>query len=67
MLWSVLDRVANGCCRLQGSGNDRAAHYRWRKEYGGMGVDQAKKLKQLEPENGRLKKLAADLSLEKQV
>jgi len=32
-----------------------------------MGVDQAKKLKQLETENGRLKKLVADLSLEKQV
>ena len=36
-------------------------------EYGGLGVDQAKRLKQLETENGRLKKLVADLSLEKQV
>ena len=42
-------------------------YYRWRKEYGGMGVDQARKLKQLESENSRLKKLVADLSLEKQV
>ena len=40
---------------------------RWRKEYGGLNVDQAKRLKQLEDENGRLKKLVADLSLEKQV
>ena len=38
-----------------------------RKEFGGLNVDQAKRLKQLEDENGRLKKLVADLSLEKQV
>ena len=38
-------------------------YYRWRKEYGGLRVDQAKRLKQLEQENGRLKKLVADLSL----
>ena len=43
------------------------SYYRWRNEYGGLGVDQAKRLKQLETENGRLKKLVADLSLEKQV
>jgi putative transposase len=36
---------------------------RWRKEYGGMRVDQAKRLKELEQENTRLKKLVADLSL----
>jgi excinuclease UvrABC ATPase subunit len=49
------------------AGTTEQTYYRWRKEYGGMGVDQAKKLKQLESENGRLKKLVADLSLEKQV
>jgi transposase-like protein len=38
--------------------------YRWRKEYGGLKVDQAKKFKELEKENGRLKKLVADLSLD---
>ena len=38
--------------------------YRWRKEYGGIGTDQARKLKELERENGRLKKLVADLSLD---
>jgi len=38
--------------------------YRWRKEYGGMRVDQAKRLKELEKENSRLKKLVADLSLD---
>ena len=38
-------------------------YYRWRKEYGGMRVDQAKKLKVFESENQRLKTLVADLSL----
>lgn len=49
------------------AGTTEQSYYRWRKEYGGMGVAQAKKLKQLESENARLKKLVADLSLEKQV
>ena len=40
-------------------------YYRWRKEYGGLKTDQAKKLKDLEKENARLKKLVADLSLDK--
>jgi putative transposase len=39
-------------------------YYRWRKEYGGMTVDQARRLKKLEQENSRLKKLVADLSLD---
>ncbi len=39
-------------------------YYRWRKEYGGMRVDQAKRLKELEQENSRLKKLVADLALD---
>ena len=39
-------------------------YYRWRKEYGGIETDQARKLKELEKENGRLKKLVADLSLD---
>jgi putative transposase len=39
-------------------------YYRWRKEYGGLGRDQAKRLKDLERENSRLKKLVADLSLD---
>ena len=42
-------------------------YYRWRKEYGGMKLDQAKRLKELEKENARLKKLVADLSLDKQM
>lgn len=38
-------------------------YYRWRKEYGGLKLDQAKKMKDLEKDNSRLKKLVADLSL----
>ena len=39
-------------------------YYRWRKEYGGMRLEQAKRLKAIEKENARLKKLVADLSLD---
>jgi transposase-like protein len=39
-------------------------YYKWRKEYGGMRVDQAKRLKEIEQENSRLRKLVADLSLD---
>lgn len=42
-------------------------YYRWRKEYGGMKLDQAKRLKDLEGENQRLKRLVADLSLKNAV
>jgi len=43
------------------------SYYRWRKEYGGLQLEQAKRLKELERENSRLRRLVADLSLEKQV
>ena len=39
-------------------------YYRWRKEYGGLKLDQAKRLKALEKENARLKRLVADVSLD---
>ena len=39
-------------------------YYRWRREYGGMRVEQAKRLKELEKENSRLKKLVADITLD---
>jgi len=42
-------------------------HYRWRKEYGGLQVDQARRLKELESENAKLKRLMSELSLEKLV
>jgi putative transposase len=40
------------------------SYYRWRKEYGGMRVDQARRLKELEQENARLKKVVADFALD---
>lgn len=40
---------------------------RWKKEFGGLRVDQAKRLKELEQENNRLKKLVADLSIDNQI
>jgi putative transposase len=49
---------------LKKIGVSDATYYRWRKEYGGMKVEQAKRLKELEQENSRLKKLVADLSLD---
>ncbi len=42
-------------------------YYRWRREYGGLRVDQAKRLKELEKENARLKRVVADLSLDKAI
>ena len=42
-------------------------YYRWRAEYGGLKLDQVKRLKQLEAENGRLRKAVADLTLEKPI
>ena len=62
--------VANGktppvACRE--SGITEQTYYRWRKEYGGLQVDQARRLKELEQENAKLKRLVAELSLEKLV
>lgn len=53
--------VIEACRKL---GISEQTYYRWRKDYGGMRVDQAKRLKELELENVRLKKLVADLSLD---
>ena len=57
-------RVEEICRKL---GVSDVTYYRWRKEYGGMQVEQAKRLKNLEKENSRLKKLVADLSLDKAI
>ena len=48
-------------------GISEQTYYRWKSKYGGMSVSEAKRLKQLESENGQLKKLVADLSLDKQM
>jgi len=49
------------------AGITEQTYYRWRKEYGGLKVDQAKRLKELEQENSKLKRLVAELSLDKQI
>ena len=56
--------IAHVCRKL---GIPEQTYYKWRKEYGGMKVDQAKRLKELEVENSRLKKLVADLTLDKDI
>ena len=48
-------------------GISRATFYHWRKKYGGLEIDDAKRLKSLEDENRRLKRMVADLSLDKQM
>ena len=54
-------RVPLVCKKL---GISEQTYYRWRKEYGGLRLDQAKRLKELERENTQLKKLVADHALD---
>lgn len=54
--------IANVCKQL---GIADQTYYRWRKNFGGMKVDQAKRLKELEAENARLKRAVADLTVDK--
>jgi transposase-like protein len=49
---------------LRQLGVSDATYYKWRKEYGGLRVDQAKRLKELEQENSRLRKVVSDLSID---
>ena len=56
-------KTAAEACREVGI--TEQTYYRWRKEYGGMQVSQAKRLKDLEKENARLKKAVAELTLDK--
>ncbi len=48
-------------------GVSEVSYYRWRQEYGGMSVPQARRLKELERENARLRRAVADLALDKQI
>ena len=57
-------RVVEVCRKL---GISDATFYNWRKKYGGLGVPELRRLKQLEEENRKLKQLVADLSLDKQM
>lgn len=54
--------VAEACREI---GITEQTYYKWRKDYGGMQVSQAKRLKELEKENARLKKAVAELTLDK--
>jgi putative transposase len=60
----MLSQGATFSVILKKIGVSDATYYRWRKEYGGMRIDQARRFKELEQENSRLKKLVADLSLD---
>ncbi len=60
----LLSQGANLAIVWKKIGVSDCTYYRWRREYGGMRVDQAHRLKELEQENTRLKKLVADLSLD---
>lgn len=56
------ESIALACRKIAAT---EQTYYRWRKEYGGMGTEQLKRLKELEKENARLRRAVADLSLEK--
>jgi putative transposase len=56
--------IAQACKQI---GVTEQTYYRWRKEYGGLKTDQAKRLKELERENARLKRLLADAELDKAI
>ena len=62
MLLAQGQRVGELCRRI---GITEQTFYRWRREYGGLKLDQAKRLKVLEQENARLKRAVADLTLDK--
>jgi len=61
ILLSQEQTVPEACKQIEVS---EQTYYRWRKEYGGLRLDQAKRLRELERENGRLKKLVADQALD---
>ena len=70
LLRQIEVEIANGKTTPQAcrdAGITAQTYYRWRKEFGGLKLAQAKRLKELEKENSRLKRLVAELSLEKQV
>ncbi|SIQ74003.1 putative transposase [Maribacter ulvicola] len=57
-------RIQEVCRKM---GVSEATFYNWKKKYGGLGVSELRRLKNLEEENSQLKKLVADLSLDKQI
>ena len=70
LLRQIEEEIANGKTTPQACKEaeiTQQTYYRWRKEFGGLKLDQAKRLKELEQENAKLKRLVAELSLEKQI
>jgi putative transposase len=70
LLRQIEVEIANGKTTPQACKEARITvqtYYRWRKEFGGLKLDQAKRMKDLERENAKLKRLVAELSLEKQI
>ena len=57
-------RVTEVCRKM---GISEGTFYKWKKKYGGLGVSELRRMKQLEEENNRLKRMVADLSLDKQM
>ena len=58
------ERVADICRKV---GISQATYYLWRRQYAGLGVSELRELRQLREENGRLKRLVADLSVDRQI
>jgi hypothetical protein len=70
LLWQVEVEIANGKTTPQAckeAESTQQTYYRWRKECGGLKLDQAKRMKELERENAKGKRLVTELSLEKQI
>jgi putative transposase len=70
LLRKIEVEIANGKTAPQAArevGITEQTYFRWRREFGGLKLDQAKRLKELEKENSRLKRLVAERSLEKQI
>jgi transposase-like protein len=63
----MLSQGVNVADVIRKLGVNKITYYRWRREFGGMKVDQARRMKDLERENMRLKKLVADLSLDNSI
>ena len=58
------EKTADVCRKL---GISQATFYMWKKQYAGLGIEELRELRQLRDENGRLKRLVADLSLDRQI